>query len=147
MCIGSRTPHCRTVFQNWQDKTPKASPDEQSIMEYSPELPQDTKSLRSGSGNRAKMLLKGQLRIKFRSQYIKIDRLFSIVPSMVNGGGWECIVRDMETIIVLVLLAFNFIPQRSHHAFTLTRSRFNDSATVIRTPGDGTTAIKVESPA
>ena len=61
------------------------------------------------------------------------------------GGDRGCIVRDLETIIVLVLLAFNFIPQRSHHAFTLTRSRFRDSATVTRAPGDGTTAIKVES--
>ena len=38
---------------------------------------------------------------------------FSTVPSMVNGGDWVCIVRDLETIIVLVLLAFNFTPQRS----------------------------------
>ena len=52
---------------------------------------------------------------------------FSTVPSMVNGGGWGCILRNLETIIFLVLLAFNFIPQRSHHAFTLTRSRFRDS--------------------
>ena len=34
---------------------------------------------------------------------------FSTVPSMVNGGDWGCIVCDLETIIVLVLLAFNFI--------------------------------------
>ena len=54
-------------------------------------------------------------------------------------------MRDLENIIVLVLLAFNFIPQRSHHAFTLTR--FRDLATVTRAPGDGTTAIKVESSA
>ena len=66
---------------------------------------------------------------------------------MVNDGDWGCIVRDLETIIVLVLLAFNFIPQRAHHAFTLTRSRFRESATVTQAPGDGTTAIKVESSA
>ena len=59
------------------------------------------------------------------------------------GDGWGCIVRDLETIIVLVLLAFNFIPQRSHYAFTLTRSRFRDSATVTRTPGDGTTKVYI----
>ena len=35
----------------------------------------------------------------------------------------DYIVRDLETIIVLVLLAFNFIPQRSHHLLTFTRSR------------------------
>ena len=30
---------------------------------------------------------------------------FSTVPPIVNGGDWGCIVRDFETIIVLVLLA------------------------------------------
>ena len=54
---------------------------------------------------------------------------FSTVPPMVNGGDWGCIVRDLETIIVLVLLAFNFIPQRSHHSPTLPRSRIRLSAT------------------
>ena len=48
---------------------------------------------------------------------------FRTVPPIINGGDWECIVRDLETIIVLVLLAFNFIPQRSHHSLTLPRSR------------------------
>ena len=45
---------------------------------------------------------------------------------------------DLETIIVLVLLTFNFIPQRSHHSLTLPRSPIRDSATVTPTPGDGT---------
>ena len=49
---------------------------------------------------------------------------FSTVPSIVTAGDWGRIVLDMETIIVLVLLAFNFIPQRSHHSFIFTRSRF-----------------------
>ena len=53
---------------------------------------------------------------------------FCTVPPIVNGGDWECIVRDLETIIVLVLLALNFIPQRSHHSLTLPRSRIRDSA-------------------
>ena len=51
VCIGSRAPHCRTVLQNGQDKTAKASPKKQSIMEYLPALPQNTKPLRSYSGN------------------------------------------------------------------------------------------------
>ena len=50
---------------------------------------------------------------------------------------------QLETIIVLVLLAFNFIPQRSHHSLTLPRSRIRDSATVTLTPGDDATAIKI----
>ena len=52
-------------------------------------------------------------------------------------------MRDLEIIIVLVLLTFNFIPQRSHQSLTLPRSRISDSATVTLTPGDGTTAIKM----
>ena len=76
---------------------------------------------------------------------IYLDRQTPSALSTVNGGDWGCIVRDMETwIIVLVLLSFNFIYHRSHHAFTLMRSQFRDSATVTRAPGDGTTAIKVE---
>ena len=48
---------------------------------------------------------------------------FSTVPPIVSASDWGCIVRDLETIIILVLLAFNFIPQRSHHSLTLPRSR------------------------
>ena len=71
---------------------------------------------------------------------------FSTVPPIVNGGGdWGCIMCDLETITVL--LAFNFIPQRSHHSLTITRSWLRDSAAVTLMPGDGTTAIKVESSA
>ena len=108
-------------------------------MEHSPGLPQDTKFLRSCSRNQAKMLFKGQFGMKCHSQYNKVIRLLQY-----NWGcAWGCIVRDLETIIVLVLLAINFIPQRSHHSLTLPRSRIRDSATLTLTPGDGTTAIKV----
>ena len=65
---------------------------------------------------------------------------FSTVPPIVNGGDWGCILRDLETIIVLVLLAFNFIPQRSHHSLTLPWSSIRDSATTTLMPGDGTTS-------
>ena len=102
-------------------------------------------TLRSFSGNRVKMLLKSHLRIKCHSQYNKVIGLLQHCSPIVNAGDGGCIVHDLETIIVLVLLAFNFIPQRSHHSLTLTRSRLRDSATVTLTPGDGTTAIKVES--
>ena len=50
------------------------------------------------------------------------------VPQIVNGGDWGCIVSDLETIVVLVSLEFNFIPQRSHHSLTLQRSQIRDSA-------------------
>ena len=72
---------------------------------------------------------------------------FSTVQPIVIAGDWGCMVLDLETIIVLFLLAFNFIPQRSLHSLTLTRSRLRDSATVSLKPWDGTTAIKVESSA
>ena len=42
---------------------------------------------------------------------------------------------------VLVFLAFNFLLQRSQLSLTLPRSRFDDSATVTLTHGNGTTAI------
>ena len=85
-CIGSRAPHFRTVLQNGQDKTSKASPKKQSIMEYLPGLPHDTKPWRSCSGNRAMMLLKSHLEIKCHSQYNnnKVIRLLSTVPPVIN---------------------------------------------------------------
>ena len=48
-------------------------------------------------------------------------------------------MHDLETILVLVLLAFNFISKRLHHSLTLPRSWFRDSAAVTLTPGDGKT--------
>ena len=56
-------------------------------------------------------------------------------------------MRDLETIIVLVLLAFSFIPHRLHHTLALFRSRFIDYETATLSPGDGTTAARVESSA
>ena len=50
--------------KNLQDKTTKVSPEKQSIMEYSPGLPQDTKPFRSWFGNIAKKRLKSHLGIK-----------------------------------------------------------------------------------
>ena len=50
-------------------------------------------------------------------------------------GDALCMTWRLSTIIVLVLLAFNFILQRSHHSLTLPKSQFKDSATVTQTPG------------
>ena len=115
----SRSPHCSTVLQNGQDITPKASPKMQSIMEYSPGLPKDTKPLRSCSGNRAKLLLESHPRIKCHSQYHLVIRLLQYFPSIVNGGDQGFIMRDLETIMVFVLLSFSFMraltkPYRGH---------------------------------
>ena len=53
---------------------------------------------------------------------------FRTVPPIVNRGDWGFIVSDLETIIVL--LAFNFIPQKSHHLLTMPRSQIRHSATL-----------------
>ena len=92
------------------------------------------------------MLLKGHLGIKCHSQYNKVIRLVQYSSANNSWGDWGCIVRDLETIIVLAY-THCFIPQRSHHSLTLPRSRIKDSATVTLTPADGTTAITVESSA
>ena len=72
---------------------------------------------------------------------------FTTVPSRVNGVYWGWIVRDLETVIFLVLLTFYFVHHWSHHILTLFRSRFRDSVTATLSPVDGTTATKVESSA
>ena len=71
------------------------------------------------------------------NQITRSSDSFSTVLPKVNEVDWGCIVRDLETIIVLVLLAFNFTPQGLHHALALTRSRLRDSATVTLTYRDG----------
>ena len=95
------------------DKTPKASPKKRFIVEYSPGLSQDTKSLRSCSGNRAKMLLKGLFESNVIPNISRTSDSFSIVPPIFDMGDWGCSVRDPKTIIVLVVLAFNLI-QNGH---------------------------------
>ena len=75
-------------------------------MKYSPGLPQDTHAcLENLLWNLAKMLLKSHHGIKCQYQYTKVISSFCTVPIIVNGGDWGCIVRELETIIVLVFLA------------------------------------------
>ena len=72
--------------------------------------------------------------LKCHSQYNKGIRLLQYSSANSYGGNWGCIVLDLETIIVLVFLAFNFIPQMSHHLLTLSRPLIRDSATVTPSP-------------
>ena len=138
----------KTVVKNGKDKTQKASPNKQSIMKYLTRLPQGTKRLRSCSGNLVKMLLKSHLGIiKCHSQYNKVIRFLQHNSATVNAGDLGCTAHDLETVIILVLHSFNFIPPRSHHSRNLTRSRRRYSTTVTLSPGEGTTASKVESSA
>ena len=71
-CVSAAEYHTteQTVLQNGQKKTPDASLKEQSIMKYSPGLPQDTKPL-SCSENRAKMRIK----LIFESDVTDMSRL------------------------------------------------------------------------
>ena len=68
------------------------------------------------------------------------DSSSTVLPRAIVGD-WGSIVRDLETIIVLVLLTFHFILQRSHHSLTLPKSRYSNSATTNRMPGDETSNI------
>ena len=85
-------------------------------MKYSQVLPYVTKPLGNCSGNQTKIHLKSHLGIKCHFQNIKVIRPLRTVPQIFNGGDWGCNVRDLETIILLVLLAFNFFPQKSHQS-------------------------------
>ena len=142
-----------TILQNSTPKragqTPKASLQKRSIMEHSPGLPQNTKSLRSCSVDRAKMLLKCQLGIKCHSQYNKVIRLlqYSSANIIVKGSDWGCIVRDLETIYSLGLTGIQFhspkVTSLTNHAKIteqgLCYCNSND--------WDGTTSVKVQSSA
>ena len=56
---------------------------------------------------------------------------------LLNEGDWGYIVGDLETIVVSILVASNFVPHRSHHTLTLPKSRFMNSATATLTLSDG----------
>ena len=62
------------------------------------------------------MLLESHLGMKRHSEYINGIRLIqhSSAKPIVYGGNWGRIVRDQLTIIVLVLLEFNLVLQKSH---------------------------------
>ena len=86
--IGSRAPHCRTVIQNGLNKTPETYLKNWSIMEHSPGLRQDTKSLKSCSRNRAKMLSKVSLEPNVTPNITRSSDSFSTVPPIVIWG-WQ----------------------------------------------------------
>ena len=123
-------PHCRTVLQSWQNKTRKTSINNDSIILNTPQ------NIIKISGLE-KLLWKANKDASQKSSWsqmsLSISRSsdsFSTVSPIVNGR-LGMLVRYLETIIVLVLLIFNFILQRSHshHSLTLSRSRFGDSST------------------
>ena len=58
------------------------------------------------------MLLKSHLGIKYHSHISRSPDSFNTVHPIVTAGDWGYLVCVMETIIVLVLLAFNIIPPK-----------------------------------
>ena len=92
MCASAPEHYTGTVLQNGQDNTKKASHKKQSIIEHSPGVPKDTKSLKSCFGNPAKMLLKSLLWIECNSQYIKVITLLqqSFANSLCGWLGMHC---------------------------------------------------------
>ena len=157
VCIGSLAPQCRTVLQSRQDKTLIPSQKKRSIMEYPPGLPQDTKSLRSCSGNRAKMLLRGWNKMSLpiyqgrETPSAQFHQYLIRLPGdalCMTGALW-CIAYWPRPFAMMHCAwpRNQFFPQRSHHSPTQPRSQIMESATVTLPPGDGTTAIKVESSA
>ena len=100
--IGSRALYFITVLQNRLAKTPKASLKKRSIMEYSPGLPHDNKSLRNCSGNRVKMILKCILESNVTPNISRSSDSFSTVPPIVNG--LECNLSYRRFFAVLCML-------------------------------------------
>ena len=90
-------------------------------MEYSPGLPQDTPSLRSCSVNRVKMLLKGQLRIKCRCQYIghhSSSSQFRQYLMRVTGDAL-CVTWRLSVYHSLSFSRIQFIPNPRSHTLTI----------------------------
>ena len=126
----------------------KATAKKRFSMEYLPGLPKKIPSHREAAlKTERRCFSKVIMESNVTPNITRSSDYFIIVLPIVNAGDWGCIVRDLETIIILLLLAFNFIPQRSHHSLTSTRSQLRDSTTVTLMPEDGTTPIKVESSA
>ena len=136
MCIGSRAPHCRTVLQNGQTKPRRRLPGSSlswNTCQNFMKIPSHWEaSLEIERRYYSKVIFESNV----TPNITRSSDSFSTVPPIVNAGDWGCIECDLETLIVLVLLAFNFIPQWSHHSLTLTRLRLRYSATVTLTPGD-----------
>ena len=62
-------------------------------MKYLPGISQHTKPLSCSSGNRAEVLLKGHLSIKYHPQYNKVSRLlwYSSIQSQWGCPGMNCV--------------------------------------------------------
>ena len=125
LCIGSRSPHCSTLKragQNPETNYPasiyhqiptKTSSRYQAFQQLLWKPSEDASQKTFWNHMSLPIYHRRQTPLaQFRQWLMRVT------------GGW--IVRDMETIILLVFLAFGFISQRSHQSLTLTRSLFRD---------------------
>ena len=130
MCISSRASHCRTVLQNGHDKIHQAYHKEAIyhgiLARNSSTYQAFEKLLWKPSEDASQKSSWNQMSLPIYQSIYQGHQEYITVPPIVNLVDWGCIVHDLETIIVLILLAFNFIPQRSHHSLTLPKSRFRD---------------------
>ena len=113
MCICSRAPHCRTVVQVVQRKTHRKHLPRSNL---SSNTRQDCFKIPSLYQTRS-FFLKVILESNVTPNISKSSDSFSTVPPIVYGGDWGCTVSDLETIIALVLFAFNLIPQMKIMSF------------------------------
>ena len=111
LTVRSSSLRCVSAAEHETAEQYSNTPKKRSIMEHSPRLPQDTKTLRSCSGNRAKMLLKGHLWIKCHSQNNKVIR-FLQYSSANSQWGW---------------LGMHCARPRDYHSLGLTSIQFHPS--------------------
>ena len=71
-----------------------------TVIKYSPGLPQDIKPLRSCSWNQRRCFSKVILESHINTNISRLPDSFSTVPQMANWGYLGCIVRDLETTII-----------------------------------------------
>ena len=90
MCklAAARAPHCWTVLQDRQNKTPNISWQGRSIMKYLPRLSHDTNPLSSSSGDRAKMLLKNKKGEVFYCQESTRGKLSTTFSNAAEVAQW-----------------------------------------------------------
>ena len=98
VCIGSRVPygHCRTVLQNGQDKTAKASLKKSSIMEHSPDLLKIPSLWEAALETKRRCFSKVILESNVTPNITRLSDSFCTVPPIVNRGDWGCIVRTLR---------------------------------------------------
>ena len=143
MCICGRAPQCRTALQNWQEKTQKLLPRRSrswNTCQGFLKIPSRCQAALESERCFSKVILESNV----TPNITRSSDSFSTVPPIVYEGDLGCIVRELETIKVFLLLGFKFTQKRLQNSLTFTRLRLTDSYCNSITPRDCTTAIKVD---